>query len=376
MEKSQLIQLEGSVLDQDSGGTLERDQQGTASGFNYNYWASTVSPQTPFGIGQRGTGVPSTNNDYSIANVLKDGTNASSPATINFQAPYAAADGAMTTPITLSSYWLFKFNGPNNDYDAWSSIDQNSGLSAGEGYTMKGSSGLATISTPQNYVFKGKPNNGDIPLTIALGNNRLIGNPYPSSIDALEFILDNTNDNGGRATSNIINGALYFWDHFGGGSHILQEYVGGYAAYTRTGGVKAMSSDIRINDNGAEGTKVPGRYIAVNQGFFVAAALDPSLNETTTTVSGGTVLFKNSQRTFKTEVADDSVMFRTSSESEFNEDTSGNSNERIRLMFDSPSGLHRQLLVGTEEDMSHGYDLGFDAPLIDLNSEDMFWEFQ
>ena len=34
--ESQLIQIEGSIIDADSGGYLERDQQGTANGYNYN----------------------------------------------------------------------------------------------------------------------------------------------------------------------------------------------------------------------------------------------------------------------------------------------------------------------------------------------------
>ncbi|MDT0559099.1 LamG-like jellyroll fold domain-containing protein, partial [Ichthyenterobacterium sp. W332] len=367
--ESQLVQSEGSILDQDSGGTIERDQQGTGNSFNYNYWTSSVNPQTPSGIGQLGIGIPSTNANYSIANVIRDGTNSTIPAAINFQAPYTAADGVITSPITLSSYWLFKFNGTANDYNSWISIDQNTSLQAGEGHTMKGTSGLLSITTPQNYVFKGKPNNGNISLSISTDNNRLIGNPYPSAIDANEFILDNINEYSGRATTNIINGALYFWDHFGGGSHILQEYVGGYATYTLLGGVKAISNDIRINDNGSEGTKVPGRYIPVNQGFFVSTSLDPSLTNTTTTVTGGNIVFKNSQRTYKREGIDNSVMFRTTEISEIDE------RQKIRLMFDSPSGYHRQLLVGVDELTSPDFDLGFDAPLIDINTEDMFWDF-
>jgi hypothetical protein len=28
------------------------------------------------------------------------------------------------------------------------------------------------------------------------------------------------------------NGTLYFWDHFGGQTHILNQYIGGYSSYT------------------------------------------------------------------------------------------------------------------------------------------------
>jgi hypothetical protein len=100
---------------------------------------------------------------------------------------------------------------------------------------MKGTSGPVAISDLQNYVFKGLPNNGDI--TLELDNtseevNRLIGNPYPSALDAREFILDNLSvaDGGNNLNGTVFNGALYFWDHFGEeNTHTLRGYVGGYA---------------------------------------------------------------------------------------------------------------------------------------------------
>ena len=61
-------------------------------------------------------------------------------------------------------------------------------------------------------MFKGKPNNGDFTLPITPGYDRLIGNPYPSAMDAEEFIKDNlsTIDGGNNTNGNIFNGALYF----------------------------------------------------------------------------------------------------------------------------------------------------------------------
>ncbi|WP_445955225.1 LamG domain-containing protein, partial [Yeosuana sp.] len=69
--ESQLVQTEGSILDEDSGGYIIRHQQGTANGFNYNYWSSSVGP---VGIDTGSpTGISSTNADYTIKDVLKDG---------------------------------------------------------------------------------------------------------------------------------------------------------------------------------------------------------------------------------------------------------------------------------------------------------------
>jgi hypothetical protein len=375
--ESQLVQGEDSDLDPSSTGYIERDQQGTANSFNYNYWSSSVGPIE--------AGLGTNNADYTIGNILKDGSVADNgiyPRAINFNTSYAAADLGPSIPITISSYWLYTFNGTSDDYYSWNAIDQNTPLKAGEGFTMKGTSGSVLLATNQNYVFKGKPNNGDITLSISAGNDRLIGNPYASAIDADEFIKDNIketiNSKVGRNSINVFNGALYFWHHFGDeNSHILREYVGGYATYTLIGGAEAISIDSRINNNLSTGGKEPERYIPVNQGFFVNAYLPSSLSGTTATVDGGAIIFKNSQRVFQTEVlngGNGSIFFKTNSKGKKNmSEKETDTRSKIRLVFDSPSGYHRQLLIGADENTSNHFDMGYDAPIVDVANEDMFW---
>ena len=214
--ESQLVQGDGSILDADSSGYIEKDQQGTANSFNYNYWSSSVGP-----IGSTGArGTESPNNDFTISGALLDGSSADDgvyPKPINFQGSHTAADSGISDPITISTYWLWKYYGTNDNYYAWQKIYQNSALLPGEGYTMKGSSGAVSISSEQNYVFRGKPYNGDFTLPLVPGNDRLIGNPYPSAMDADKFLKDNisTTDGGNNTVGNVFNGALYFWDHFG-----------------------------------------------------------------------------------------------------------------------------------------------------------------
>lgn len=387
--ESQLIQSEGSIIDADSGGYLERDQQGTANSFNYNYWSSSVGPISG-NTATRGTGITSTNANHTISGFLLDGTTSSSYQSIIFSPSYTAADSnTPSNPRTISTYWMYTFYGADDDYNAWLSINEFSSLLPGEGFTMKGTSGAANIINDfQNYVFKGLPNNGDITLALdrtAGEVDRLVGNPYPSAIDATEFILDNLSivDGGNNATGTIFNGALYFWDHFGEqNSHNLGEYVGGYATRNLTGGAAAISNDSRINNTSADGspavgTKVPGQYIPVNQGFFVSTALDGFNNDNGTpilTVDGGNIIFKNSQRVF---VPEDSItsLFMRSSESEANNNTNINNDPIIRLMFDSPKGYHRQIVVGVNEEASNDFDLGYDAFMADINEEDMYWTF-
>ncbi|HEY9222032.1 MAG TPA: LamG domain-containing protein [Lutibacter sp.] len=391
-EESQLVQTENSMLDQDSGGYIERDQQGTANSFNYNYWSSPVGEITPLGVDQKGSGVANTNESYALKNVLMDGTDPINPnkkGIIKFLPEYWAADTGITTPIIISSYWLHTFNGADNNYGAWKSINENTLLVAGEGYTMKGTSGAVNIGNQQNYVFKGKPNNGEFTLQIGAGNSRLIGNPYPSAIDAKKFIDDNIKDGGSNETGNIFNGALYFWDHFGEqNSHYLKDYVGGYATYTKMGGAIAYSNDGRINNNGSQGNNEPGQYIPVGQGFFVIAVTDTLKNSLSEPIiiNGGDIVFKNSQRIFKTEAKDDSVFMKglnakSAQTSEANEKDNSEPDEildkrpKIWLQFDSPTGYSRQLLVGVDENASNFFDLGYDAPIADIGKEDMFWTF-
>src|SRR5690606_23608239 len=62
-----------SVLDECSSGFIERDQQGTANSYNYNYWSSPVSKQ----------GAPNYST-YTIATAMLDGTNSSAPRDLSF----------------------------------------------------------------------------------------------------------------------------------------------------------------------------------------------------------------------------------------------------------------------------------------------------
>jgi hypothetical protein len=99
-------------------------------------------------------------------------------------------NGATTaTSISLARYWIFKFDNYSNAYANWSQIGE-TGLYVGQGYTLKGTGAGST----QNYTFVGKPNNGTITTNTVSPNQLLLtGNPYPSALDAIAFINDNSN---------------------------------------------------------------------------------------------------------------------------------------------------------------------------------------
>jgi hypothetical protein len=364
--EAQIVQ-NGIAANPSSGtGKILIDQQGNRSSYLYNYWTSPVS---------------SNGTNYSLNGVLRDGTDSATnlwnPAAITFGTGAYFADGAITTPVKLSTRWLYKYTSVSTVYAGWQFVGDTGTISIGEGFTMKGVTGIAPFTTPQNYVFAGKPNNGTIPLSISLNQSYLVGNPYPCALDADEFIKDNIKDGAGRAATNIFNGALYFWDHFGGQTHILNEYIGGYASYTLMGGVVAISNDPLINDDGSMGTKVPKKYIAVAQGFFVGtgsnAALSGNNPNLSSPVTGGTINFKNSQRAFKVESSGNSLFFKTNIQNQtVSEDV--DIRQKIRLLYQSPSNIYRQILVGVDENATSFFDVGYDAPIIDENAADLYWK--
>jgi surface protein len=344
--KSQLIQTANSDLDATSAGFAERDQQGNRKLFNYNYWSSPVSSINNSTV----------NHGFTVNGVMKDGTTAT-PQNITWT---SGINGAATSPITLSSYWIFKFQNSTNTYANWSSVGQNGILLPGQGFTMKGSG----VSTPnQNYTFVGKPNNGTITSTVGANNLNLCGNPYPSAIDADQFIDDNVAS---------INGTLFFWEHFDtNSSHNTIEYQGGYATYTKVGGTAPVAP---LGTSGlGSSSKTPNRFIPVGQGFFVTGS-----------PTGGTITFNNGQRLFVKEDNENSYsLFRTnanptvsSSAANYNANDSFTTEEfmKLRLGYTSTNNYHRQILLGfMEQNATAGYDEGYDGISIETLTNDMYF---
>ncbi|SDX53624.1 LamG-like jellyroll fold domain-containing protein [Flavobacterium degerlachei] len=364
-------QFSESILDPTSTGFIKIDQQGKKNSFNYNYWSSPVSLIQ--GI--------SNNVPYIIKNILKDGTISNSPKIISFGTTFNYAD-TYSDPIKITDRWIWSYNSQIIDgddwgnYYKWNHITSNGTIKTGEGFTMKGTGGAADTTALQNYVFVGKPNSGTISLNLIKNNSYLIGNPYPSALDADEFIKDNIketiNGNIGRNTENRFNGVLYFWDHFGlSNNHLLAEYEGAYATYTLMGGAPGVGSSPLTA--GGTGTKIPERYIAVGQGFFVNASLDSAVGTTAEIVQGGTLNFKNSQRKFERESSGNSLFMKAAENTKLKEDAK-DTRLKIRLGFDSTVGTHRQLLVGVDKNTTNQFDIGYDAPMFGSSSNDIYWE--
>jgi hypothetical protein len=354
--ESQLIQTTDSDLNVISNGKIERDQQGTSDTFTYNYWSSPVTKEN------------ASYNSFKITDVMKDGSNPSNPLPINFSS--SGYNGAPTSPIKIADYWIWKYaNHSSLNLSSWQHIRRTGTIFPGEGFTMKGP-GTGSIETQQNYIFTGKPNNGTINLTLAPNNDYLVGNPYPSAIDANMFIRDNgpeiLNNTPNPNATPLISGTLYFWKHWGGGSHVLQDYQGGYATYNFSGGVSAASKGSNISNLVTQSLaeQKPGRYIPVGQGFFIIGE------------GGGTIRFNNRQRVFKKEENNDSSFLRNSivatsldpSETEGSDDRM-----KFRIGFNSINTIHRQLLLTIDENATTDVDWAYDGKMNESQMDDMFW---
>ncbi len=346
--ESQLMQNNSAVIDYtNSTGYMERDQQGTANTFNYNYWGSPVS-----------TASVASNRAFRLDDILYNG---------NTKVQWTTGNNGSATPLTISSRWIYTFSeGLEADYSEWAHEGNLGTIDAGLGYTMKGPGPGAATGT-QNYTFRGMPNNGTISASVTaqptFNNQTLVGNPYPSAINALEFIRDNIpgGDGDPSRTTASIDGSLYFWKQAStNASHLTAEYQGGYATYNLSGGLAAVSPP-GINGTGDATLAIPRQFIPVGQGFFVTSA--NHTNQISNTVS-----FRNSQRAFVKEASGNSIFLRTDDNPE-----TVDLIKRIRLNFTSPEGAIRPLLLAftPNNEATDGFDYGYDAKNSDVFPSDM-----
>ena len=367
------IQFNESILDVASSGYLERDQQGTTNLFNYNYWSPPVSTvnttanNTPYII------------DGGLGGVLRGGSNSGSPTDITWVTGGYNASGT-PDPIGNSNRWIYAYeNYIQNFYAAWSYKGSTATIATGLGFTLKGSGVGNPVTDVQNYVFTGKPNNATITNPVSVGNVAMVGNPYPSAIDAKEFIRDNI-PGGNSGTSGSIDGTLYFWEHYTSNfTHILLDYEGGYALYNIIGGNPAASLPL-FTDDGYQisgsgiSSLTPEQYIPVGQGFFVNAS-NAHVGRT------NDVSFHNDQRFFQREVTtgganNGSAFLRSSNPNSTPNNQEEDVIKRIRLTGITPELATRPLLLGFVPNnlATDGFDYGYDGKNSDeFAPSDMSW---
>ena len=351
LEDSQLIQNKYSDLVTSANGKIKRRQEGNINRYRYNYFGSPVGVQSAKSLINENTSSNNPNNtDFNI-DMLKDESGTDIPFTSAYDQIGA-----------ISTRWLYNYINGTSYYD-WSVISETTAINPGIGYSQKGT---GNPGTSQQYIFEGKPNNGTI-LVIADDvdgdsatesildstlTTTLLANPYPSSIDAYDFIDDNMS---------TTNGTLYFWEQWAGDSHYVNEYEGGYATLNKTTQLKAYQFEgLGGNINTSQqGILTPKRYIAVAQGFF------------TEVIEDGNIIFNNTQRVFKKEANGESQFFRNATTN----NTSNSSNEEmklIKLKFSITNGLTRELAIGFSNFTTNEYDYGYDGKMNPSHPNDMY----
>ena len=211
-DDSQLVQTEHSDLVTSATGKILRRQEGNTNLYWYNYWSSPVGNLAATTLTDNNGPTNNTNNTPFSLNMLKDG----SGANIQFTSAFDEVG-------KISTEWLYNFQNGITYYN-WSNITPSSLVQPGVAYTQKGT---GNAGTEQQYLFEGKPNNGTIlvaaddvsdAMEVVDGESKknvtltttLIGNPYPSALDAIQFINDNKPGTG----SGVISGTIQLWEQW------------------------------------------------------------------------------------------------------------------------------------------------------------------
>ncbi|MGJ8761020.1 MAG: T9SS type A sorting domain-containing protein [Polaribacter sp.] len=230
---AQLIQTHENASTVSGDGRLFVDQNSEVpSKYRYNYMSSPVTTLNKA--------------TYSLESVLRDGTTANTPKEITFVGGY---DGSFTeSGISLADYWVYTYAPASNGRANWSHKYKSGTIDRGDGYTFKGP------GREQNYTFVGTPNDGEFKTKqITEGQSYLIGNPFPSALNARKFLDDN----------NDLISTLYFWQHVaetnasGTAGHNFGGYIGGYAAQNVSMATAVKTGEVGPVDYTLEAEHVP-----------------------------------------------------------------------------------------------------------------------
>lgn len=306
-----------------SGGTLTFENNASLIQTNTGSAINTGS------IIYKRNSTPIINDDYTYWSSPTNGTQ----SLLNFS-PFTQGD----------KFFIF-----NND---WINVGTSSAFSPGIGYSIRAPEGIsASIASIVPFQFAGIPNNGTIAVQVTSQRDaagfeegiRLVGNPYPSAIDADAFI--DANITGTGTINKTITGTLYFWTH----NHTLSgnDYLAtDYATYTKFGGTGTGSA---ISGTGNSNT--PVKYIASGQGFFVEVD------------ATGNVTFNNAMRG----VANNANFYKTATLK-----TASPESHRVWLNITNNSKNFSQALMGYSSMATNDYDPGVDGMSFDGDQHSIY----
>ena len=359
--EGQLIQGTTSSSTNKGIGKLSVFQEGTSNNYAYNYWCSP--------IGNASTTIG--NEDFGITMLSVPTTTISSaPAAILANNNY---DGVSATgSLAIAPYWIWKYQS-GTTFPEWIQAGSSSTISAGQGFTMKGTSGTdatnvgeIAVNNPgsaQRYDFRGKPNDGNITVNVAPSSTTLTGNPYPSAMNVQNFLLD--------ASNNACTGIAYYWESDkSSNSHLMVVARGGYGTYSPgigPDGIYAPATYYNYNIGGSQNTSISGtpsvlnikrKFAPIGQGFIIEGS-----------ATAGSVTIKNSYRSFKKEsISSDLTGFEKNANLALTNsiiDASEASQLRLSILLNNQ--YNRQIVLGFQDNATDGVDRGMDAKSPDGN---------
>ncbi len=236
--------------------------------------------------------------------------------------------------------------------NCWVFVQGNEILNRGVGYIARAPENIPYNPTNTYEVtFSGVPHTGPISIPVSkngIVTSNLIGNPYPSALDA-DLFLGNTNN------SSILTGTIYLWTHNTAisaqtpGSYGFNYSANDYALYNLTGSIKGIPA--------ASGGVRPNGKIASGQGFFVVVRDNLSDGTRNLTVN-------NSMRARNAD--SNNQFFRAAPQmqaSAFSETQSGASRFWLNIM--NPDGAYNETLIGYIPGATNELDYGFDGEVFD-----------
>ncbi|WP_281846260.1 GEVED domain-containing protein [Olleya namhaensis] len=313
-DSGSVVQINDSGTYDDSGSsatnptTVERLTASISDWYEYTYWSSPVTNET-------------------IGNALFQ-------ADANRRFIFIAANFVDSTYETNNDNTTTVGAGIDDiddNGDDWALQPPGALMTPGVGYAATHSTAAFAGTNNYNYSFRGPLNNGVITVPVErndteLGDSNwnLIGNPYPSAIDAKLFFDENTFST--NPATGTLDGAIHLWSHStppsstANGNEILNFDLNDYIVINYTGSsVSGVTS-----------------HVASGQSFFTTFS---DAVPTTT----GTVTFNNSMRVD----GNNNQFFRTSNQTVEN---------KLWLKLTSDSGLKDNILIGYVNGATNGND--------------------
>ncbi len=246
------------------------------------------------------------------------------------------------TPTGYIYEWNTTIANPNGGQGNWVT-PSNSTMQRGKGYIVRGPNDHDETATIEEAIFNtGKPFNGEFTVNVYRGDNpvgfdsddddwNLLGNPYPSAIDAYLFLTNLTN-------RTAIDGFVNLWTH---GTLPNSGYSDPF--YDDFGSNYTASDYITYNGLGST-AGIGDLYIGAGQSFMVNMNDGPS-------AASLPVEFKNDMRR---KDFDNSQFYR-------NSNTRNQNKHRIWLDFVSDVQPTNRILVGYAEAATNERDRMYDA---------------